>query len=428
MKLPSEGARWLVSLRWLACVSVFVVAWLSSSVLGVIGQPMPLFVIGGVMVVYNLLFQLSLRDWVAGEASMDRHIFLQIATDLIALTLLLYFSDMARNPFLLFFVFHMIIASMYLHGWIPYVVAGMATVLMGGVILAEHMGWIVSFPMNVVTDPPDGLYLLAVFVALASTLWITVYFTTSIHRYADRAQAQLRQREKMLGIGQLVAGIAHQIANPLDGLQNCLHIIGEGVKGDSRLTEYVKMMGEALERIERTANRVQVFAQPRGISLERTDVNAAVESTLALLGRQHGENILIETDLRDVPHVQGDRYTLQEVLFNLCSNALAAMPQGGTLTIRTRVRGRSEEEDSGAVAIEVIDTGVGIPRPQLDKIFQPFFTTKADAGGTGLGLSLCRMLVSEMGGQIDVKSTVGHRTTFTVSMEPDVSVSKVTAS
>ena len=427
MKLPSEGARWLVSLRWLACASVFVVAWMSSSVLGVIIQPAPLYVIGGVMVLYNLLFQFSLRDWVAGEASMDRHIFLQIATDLIALTLLLYFSDVARNPFLLFFVFHMIIASMYLHGWIPYVVAGMATLLMGGVMAAEQMGWIASFPMNVASDPPDGLYLLAVFVALASTLWITVYFTTSIHHYVDRAQAQLRQREKILGIGQLVAGIAHQIANPLDGLQNCLHIIGEGVRDDSHLTEYVKMMGEALERIERTANRVQVFAQPHGITLESTNVNAAVESTLALLGRQHGEKIFIETDLRDVPRVQGDRYTLQEVLFNLCSNALSAMPGGGTMTIRTRVRGRSERVGPRSVAIEVIDTGVGIPRSQLDKIFQPFFTTRADAGGTGLGLSLCQMLISEMGGQIDVKSVLDHGTTFTVLLEPDITVSNVTA-
>ncbi len=425
MKLPSEGARWLVSLRWAACASVLVVAWLSSSVLGVISQPAPLYVVGVMMVIYNLLFQFSLQDWAAGEASMDRHIFLQIATDLIALTLLLYFSDVAKNPFLLFFVFHMIIASMYLHGWIPYVVAGMATVLMGGVMLAEHMGWIVSFPMNVASDPPDGLYLLMVFVALASTLWITVYFTTSIHHYVDRAQAQLRQREKILGIGQLVAGIAHQIANPLDGLQNCLHIIGEGVRNDDHLTEYVKMMGEALERIERTANRVQVFAQPHGITLESTDVNGAVESTLALLGRQHGENIRIETDLRDVPRVQGDRYTLQEVLFNLCSNALSAMPQGGTMTIRSRVRGRSEKEDPGSVSIEVIDTGVGIPRSQLDKIFQPFFTTRAESGGTGLGLSLCRMLMSEMGGQIDVKSVLDHGTTFTVLLEPDNSASNV---
>ena len=93
----------------------------------------------------------------------------------------------------------------------------------------------------------------------------------------------------MLGIGQLVAGIAHQIANPLDGLQNCLHIIGEGVRGDSHLTEYVKMMGEALARIERTANRVQVFAQPHGITLGSTDVNAAVESSpnIALIHELH---------------------------------------------------------------------------------------------------------------------------------------------
>ena len=79
---------------------------------------------------------------------------------------------------------------------------------------------------------------------------------------------RLRQKEKMLGIGQLVAGIAHQIANPLDGVQNCLQTIGERVKNDPHLTEYVQLMAEALERIERTAKRVQAFARPHGIELQ----------------------------------------------------------------------------------------------------------------------------------------------------------------
>ena len=283
----------------------------------------------------------------------------------------------------------------------------------------EFFNWIPAFPLQFPSEtgsppPPDRLYLLGVFAAFARRLWMAVYFTTSIRRYVDRAHAEIRQKEKMLGIGQLVAGIAHQIANPLDGVQNCLQRIGERVKDDPHLTEYVQLMTEALERIERTAKRVQAFARPRGITLQSTDVNQAVEATLEVLGTSHGQNIEIRTELGDVAPVQGDPYTLQEVLFNLCTNALNAMPHGGTLTLRTYALGRKDEDQMGSVAIDVSDTGVGIPRVNLEKIFEPFFTTRANSGGTGLGLGLCRMLISEMGGRIEVRSVLGQGTTFTV--------------
>jgi len=118
--------------------------------------------------------------------------------------------------------------------------------------------------------------------------------------------------------------------------------------------------------------------------------------------------------LRQVPEVLGDKYTIQEVVFNLCTNALAAMPNGGTLTLRTRVLGTQDDDQMNSVAIEVSDTGVGIPRANLERIFEPFFTTRAESGGTGLGLGLCRMLISEMGGRIEVRSALGQGTTFTV--------------
>jgi two-component system, NtrC family, sensor kinase len=295
--------------------------------------------------------------------------------------------------------------------------------MVGGVMLLLYLQWIPAHPLRFPSDPvellpPDKLYLLGVFVAFASALWMVVYFTTSIRRYVDRAHAEIRQKEKMLGIGQLVAGIAHQIANPLDGLQNCLRRIGERIKDDAHLTEYVQMMFEALERIERTAKRVQAFARPHGITVESTDVNAVVEATLQFLGDAHTPRIRIRTELGDVPPVEGDRYTLQEVLFNLCMNALAAMPKSGTLTIRTRALGRKDEDRMDSVAIEVDDTGVGIPRVHLEKIFEPFFTTRAETGGTGLGLGLCRMLISEMGGRMEVRSVPGQGSTFTVILNP----------
>jgi signal transduction histidine kinase len=422
MQLPPEGARWLVFLRWFACAGVFVIISLAF-LAGVLVNPLPLYTVGLAMVGYNLIFEQYQRHSHSGNGSVDRSIFLQVLLDLMALTLLLYFSDLPRNPFLVYFVFHMIIAGMYLRGWVPYFFAGISTVMIGAVMLLEYLGWIPVFSLQfstsiAATRPPDGLYLLGVFAATTSSLWIAVYFTTSIRRYVDRAHAELRQKEKMLGIGQLVAGIAHQIANPLDGVQNCLRRIGERVRPDPHLTEYVRMMAEALERIERTAKRVQAFAQPRGITLQSTDVNAAVEATLSVLGASFGRNIKIETDLGQVPRVQGDPYTLQEVLFNLCTNAFAAMPQGGTLTLRTLSLGSKDEDQMGSVAIEVTDTGVGIPRVNLEKIFEPFFTTRADSGGTGLGLGLCRMLISEMGGRIEVRSALGQGTTFTVVLNP----------
>jgi signal transduction histidine kinase len=174
------------------------------------------------------------------------------------------------------------------------------------------------------------------------------------------------------------------------------------------------MMVGALERIERTAKRVQSFARPHGISVRPTDVNAVVQGTLQFLGALQPQGILVRTELGDVPQVDGDAYTLQEVLFNLCTNAFAAMPDGGTLTLRTRTLNRGDEDAMESAAIEVADTGVGIPRVYLERVFEPFFTTRADSGGTGLGLGLCRMLVSEMGGRIEVYSVVGRGTVFRI--------------
>ena len=135
MKLPPEGARWLVSLRWLACAAVFATTWLTSSELSIIADPRPLYLIGLAMVGYNLLFYAAQRHISAGTGNVDRNIFLQVLFDLIALTLLLYYAGLPRNPFLFYFVFHMIIAGMYLRGSAPYVIAAIATAMIGGVML-----------------------------------------------------------------------------------------------------------------------------------------------------------------------------------------------------------------------------------------------------------------------------------------------------
>jgi len=419
-------AYWLIKLRWVACAGVAGVVWLTSSVLTVVPHPSPLYAVAAAMFLCNLLFALAERRDGLGGAGSDLNIQIQITMDQIALTLLLYFSGISHNPFIFFFVFHMIIAALLLRGRVPYLLAGLASFLVGMVLLMQYLRWIPVVRMDLphlshaaLTDPhaTDGLYLTGLFVAFSSTLWITVYFTSSVQRHVYRAQEQVRQKEKMLGIGQLVAGIAHQINNPLDGLQNCLRLINDRIRDDGQLNQYVRLMTDALDRIERTAKRVQAFARPRGLKLQDTDVNKAVEAIIQLMGEGHQDGVKVELDLGQVPAVMGDPYTLQEVIFNLYTNAVAAMPEGGTLTIRTRLQAPEKFSGIEHVVIEVIDTGVGIAEDLQEKVFEPFFTTRSDSGGTGLGLGLCRMLISEMGGRIAVESQVGRGTTFQIALK-----------
>ena len=146
------------------------------------------------------------------------------------------------------------------------------------------------------------------------------------------------------------------------------------------------MMAEALERIERTATRVQAFARPRGITLQSTDVNQAVEATLEVLGTSH---------VRQRPHRQGTgrrgrRCKAIPTRCRKCSSISAPTPwrpcpSGGTLTLAHLALGRKDEDQMGSVAIDVSDTGVGIPRVDLEKIFEPFYTTRRPAAARASG-------------------------------------------
>ena len=417
----SNRLRWLINLRWMFCFGVIGVVWLASSVLEVVTHPGPIYVFAGIILLYNALFVLYERYITFGRLNLNKHILAQMILDLISLSLLLYFSGVPYNPFFFYYVFHIAIAALLLIGWVPYLLALLASCLAGVVMMLGYLGYAPrsafsldpgSYHVTVLGNGPHGVYLVGFFIALTTTLWITVYFTSSVHNYLSRVQGVIRQKEKMLGISQLVAGIAHQISNPLDGIENCLQTIGRSVKDDAHLTKYVQLMAEALERIERTTKSVQAFAGPHGFTPEEMDVNEAIEAVVQLLDDTIPQKIQLVTELGKVPHVRGDLHILQEVIFNLCTNALVAMPDGGELCLRSFVLEADTFSQFERVAIEVADTGCGIPESNIDKIFEPFFTTRKDAGGTGLGLALCRMLISEMDGQIEVSSVPKQETIF----------------
>ncbi|MCD6361061.1 MAG: ATP-binding protein, partial [Armatimonadetes bacterium] len=158
-------------------------------------------------------------------------------------------------------------------------------------------------------------------------------------------------------------------------------------------------------------------ARPHGIEIQQVDVNREVAAALKLLEIKDTGEVKIHSEFAHVPKAKADPFALQEVIINLCTNAIEAMPHGGTLTVRTYPTSFKLERSLNGVGIDVIDTGEGITPEEKELIFEPFYSSRSTSEGTGLGLWMCQMLVSQMGGLIEVESTPGKGSTFTVVLQ-----------
>ena len=415
-----RGFFWLVSLRWVACSGLFLVIWLASSPFDVLSNSSPLYIICISLALYNaILLIVSRKSSRLSAEWIERILFWQITIDLVALTLLLYFSGISHNPFILYFVFHIIIAGILLPDFYAYLEAVLASIMVGAVLAFQYWGVIPEHPLNLpsITNGDAGIFLLAKFLALSSTLFFAAYFTVSVLRYVRYAESEIRQKEKFLSLGELVSGIVHQIKNPLDGLKNCLHHITDGTSQQEVSNKFIPLMGEELERIEGLTYRLQEYSRPHDIELQPVDVNKEINSALKLLQIKDTGKVSIRSETRAVPKAKADPFALQEVIINLCTNAIAAMPNGGTLRIRTRPASYKIGKSTGAVGIDVIDTGHGLRPEEKDLVFEPFYSTKSSSEGTGLGLWICQTLVSQMGGLLEVESTPGKGATFSVVLQ-----------
>ncbi len=226
------------------------------------------------------------------------------------------------------------------------------------------------------------------------------------------AKEQLVQSEKLAAIGQLAAGVAHEINNPLAVILGFAQGLDRRIESGSPFRLPVSSIVRESLRCKSLVQELLTFSRTARKTIERVDVNELLRGTATLLEtRARTQETTLVLDLgNDSPEVLANGTQLQQVIVNLGNNALDAIGTGGEVVLCSQGSG------AGEVHIQVRDTGAGIPADILPRIFDPFFTTKEPGKGTGLGLSLAHEIVHQHGGEIDVHSEVGRGTTMTVRL------------
>ena len=226
-----------------------------------------------------------------------------------------------------------------------------------------------------------------------------------------RTQEQLLQSEKLAAMGRLTSQIAHELNNPLYGIMNTLELLKSEVPENSKRRKILEMALSETIRLTDLLKKMLSFSRPDQEERQVTDINTILDEILLLHEKQLREHdIRIVQDLDDsVGPVYASKNQLRQVFLNIIANARDAMIDGGTLTVKT-------ESQDGKVIIKISDTGTGIKKSDLNRIFDAFFTTKDSVKGVGLGLSVCYGFIKDHGGDIWVESEYGSGSTFTISL------------
>jgi signal transduction histidine kinase len=223
-----------------------------------------------------------------------------------------------------------------------------------------------------------------------------------------KTEAQLIRSEKLAALGQLAAGIAHEIRNPLTSINILIHSLRERLPSENSQQEDLKVIEEEIHRMNEIVDQFLRFAKPAPPFFEKTDVLSIVEETLQLLRLQaEKQRIAVEREFQTLPMILIDPEQMKQAMLNLLLNAIQAMPEGGLLTLKGR-----NSEDGQWIHLSIQDSGMGISGEDIDKLFDPFFSTKE--GGIGLGLSITHRIIDQHHGKIEVESSPGNGTLFTV--------------
>jgi signal transduction histidine kinase len=234
---------------------------------------------------------------------------------------------------------------------------------------------------------------------------------------SSQAYERVKERDRLAALGEMSAGLAHEIRNPLGAIKGAAQLL---VTSDATVSpenlEFLNIIIEEANRLNNVVTRFLDYARserPGGEGADKVDLNNVVRKTVQLIQQEQVKGLELRVRIDEqLPMVAGDPESLLQVFLNLGQNALQAMPEGGVLEILTTRRRRSRLGYGQFCEVRFRDSGVGIPRDRLKKLFIPFYTTKQK--GTGLGLAISHRIINQHGGTIEVRSTIGQGSTFSV--------------
>lgn len=440
-----ERIDWLVNLRWLAVVGTLLTIVVVNSYLPGMLLQGPLVATTTAIALYNVFFLLYARQLHARESTSLRlrqstiFVCVQIALDLIALTTLLHFAGGVENPFALFFIFHMIIASILLSPTASFLVALLASSLFATMAFLEYRGLVPHYNLVGLVNPDlyrHGTYVLASVLVMTVTLFLVVYMTSSIstrlrsrtnellkvsrsHEAKGRELAELNTKLQRLDAArtQFMVTVTHELRAPVSTIYSCLDLVLGGYasrekerqvleRAQQRTTELLELVKDLLELTR--ARQAEVQAE-EAEEIQSADVLRNVEELMRV--EAESKDLFLSVDIApDLPLVRARPDHIKAVWTNLISNAIKYTEPGGIIVA-------SLTQNPGYVVGTVRDTGIGIAADDLSRIFEEFYRTpdaKAiSPQGTGVGLAIVKRMVENYGGKIWVESEPGQGSKFT---------------
>ncbi|MFQ5885965.1 MAG: ATP-binding protein [Anaerolineae bacterium] len=443
-----RGVEDFIRFRWVAVVGVIVIAFLAKAVFRVDFPSLLVFAVAGGIAFYNLLFWLYARSLVGQEAlslatKARRLAYAQSITDLLAITILIHYTGGIENPFIFYYVFHVIIASVLLSPEVAYSLATFALLLLSSLVGLEYLGFLPHVHLGGFVSPylyQQDSFVLAVLLAFATTLYVSCYMTVTISgqlrrrqgeivALKDRLLAEARELEdvnrELVRLDRLktyfLAIASHDLKTPLAAVESYLQVILGGFVGE--ITERQRhMMERSSLRIKELIGMINRFLDLAHIergeivqNMEMTSLDEVLDrcvEEMQVLASEKGQTLAVEKP-PSLPVIYASPSHLHQVLTNLLSNAVKFTPEGGSITLGV-------EEVGANIQVTVTDTGVGIDPQDMPRIFEEFYRGRRAGGvGTGLGLSIAKRIVEAHRGKIWVQSPYaegqpGSRFTFVI--------------
>ena len=421
-------ALWLIRLRWLGVLGIVLVTFVSSRILEISIREYSLYIVSAAFLMLNILHRLWLMRIIRSkDRDPARPLRLltnfQISTDFIVLTLLLHFSGGIENPFIIYYIFHMIMASIVLSPWESYVQASFAWSLVILLATLEYLGIIPHYPLNGFVSHglfESRIYLFGTGLVFISTSYLVVYITNSIMMRARRheeaylkANRELEKKDEIKN--EYVLRITHDIKGHLAAIQSSLSVLHHKPVGSIRqdckeFLDIASMRTSTLISFVKDLLYITKLKLSNDFRTNHFSIRESIHKIVAHLESSAKEkSIRIHVEIDDpVDQISGLQLSIEELITNLLGNAIRYSDPDSDVYLKVKAWNKQ-------IRIEILDQGQGIPVNEQELVFEEFYrgsSTRDSSEGTGLGLAIAKKIVQTHGGRIWVESGEGRGSKF----------------